>query len=241
MEPTPIVDAFHNVAETEISRCVDHPFLHQMLEGALPLLDFQEYVVQDAHYLRSFVVCLNILATRGVECGNESLADILLSLAKSIEIAEVDLHTEYLEKWDISIDTVDPSMTTLLYTSYVKATCACESMSEGLVSLLPCFSVYDIVGRSMLMKRREMRALCDSGVSPYDKWIDLYGSSEFEKEVAIFKAVVEVECRKEGKGAEIYQRHFSLGCKFEYMFWSQTSSFKSMSEGELLFDNKSVL
>ena len=59
----------------------------------------------------------------------------------------------------------------------------------------------------------------------FDAWIDMYASSEFEKEVRDFIEMVDVAVKEADD--ETYQKmkeHFMMSCKLEHMFWDQAQN-----------------
>ncbi|GMH48934.1 hypothetical protein TrRE_jg2577 [Triparma retinervis] len=213
-----------------------HPFLLQMLSGSLPLPTFKHYVVQDAMYLTEFAKCLRSL---GSAAPTPALAARFEDFAKGAEEAEMGLHRGYFDSWGIApvvggggkggetqTEKVDFTPTTMMYTSYMKAVVATRPWREGVAALLPCFWVYQWVGEIMLKKREDMKGKGEYNSKEnavYDKWIDMYGGDEFEKEVREYKQILEdASVGVDDEGMERMKMHMKRGCVFEYMFWEQS-------------------
>lgn len=231
-----VCDDLWNAAEK--TRVLDatekHPFLMQMLSGSLPIPTFKHYVVQDAMYLTEFASCLRML---GEKAPTPELKVRFEDFAKGAEEAEMGLHRGYFDSWGIAPvigggdkasegEKVDKTPTTLLYTSYMTSIVATRPFYEGVTALLPCFWVYQWVGDIMLKKREAMKAKGEydaEGNKVYDKWIDMYGGEEFEKEVKDYKQIIEDAAEGvEEEGREKMREHMKRGCIMEYMFWDQS-------------------
>ena len=217
-----------------------HPFLVAMVDGTLPMKQFQYYVVQDALYLKDFAYCLRHLGEKrrsmkaNDATGSENYdadADRLIAFAKGAEEAELSLHNSFFRQWNI--DTTSSSNTVnlhpqmphaLLYTSYMKQVVVTRPYAEGLAVLLPCFWVYAHVGEIMLQLRTDLGTTVITRPPMYDAWIDMYGGDEFHQEVSEYKELVNQVLRTIGDDSATYaamQQHFLMCCQLEYMFWDQ--------------------
>ena len=204
-------DAYPIIEATE-----RHPFLVAMVDGTLPIEQFQYYVIQDALYLNDFAYCLRHLGekrrsmvTNDTESDCNTDADRLIAFAKGAEEAELSLHHSFFRQWNIDTSSltssskkhqrkIHPQMpNALLYTSYMKQVITTRPYAEGLAVLLPCFWVYAHVGEVMLQLRTELNHKGTNTTTTetcrppmYDAWIDMYGGEEFHKEVSDYKELV---------------------------------------------------
>lgn len=201
-----------------ISITEKHPFLLSMVHGTLHEEKFKYYVVQDALYLTDYSACLRLL---GDKCPEEQDSKRLYQFAKGAEETEKALHKSFFRKWKIETDGVSQMPHCLLYTSYLLRVVATRPFEEGLAAVLPCFWVYMHVGKCLLQLRED---LGDSvaRAEPFDEWIDLYASDEFEKEVMEYKEIVDKAVRNvDDETFGRMQEHFTMCCKLEHMFWDQ--------------------
>mmetsp|Transcript_29202 Transcript_29202/g.33901 ORF Transcript_29202/g.33901 Transcript_29202/m.33901 type:complete len:226 (-) Transcript_29202:370-1047(-) len=211
-------ERFWNAAQSIIDKTEKHEFLTSMVDGTLPLENFQYYVVQDALYLTDFAECLRRLGDNATKINDKNR---LYSLAKGAEEDEKELHRSFFTKWDINDSNVSPMPQTLSYTSYMIRVVSTKPHAEGLAVLLPCFWVYMHVGKCMLKLRDELGDTAKRSPQ-FDAWIDLYASEEFEKEVKDYIAMVDAAA--EGLDEESISKmeeHFILCCKLEHLFWDQ--------------------
>ena len=107
---------------------------------------------------------------------------------------------------------------TLLYTSFLLRTCACDSFAEGVAALLPCFWVYAHVGDLMLANREQHQG---ARPKPFDAWIDMYAGDGFQDAVLAYRALVERAARDDPGAVPKMQSHFHTSCHLENMFWTQ--------------------
>lgn len=228
-----VEDLWNGHAYPIIKATEQHPFLVAMVDGTLPIEQFQYYVIQDALYLKDFAFCLRYLGDKRRSMKTDTNdydvdADRFKAFAVGAEEAELALHHSFFQQWkiDTSIDTsnVHPQMpNTLLYTSYMKQVVTTRPYAEGIAALLPCFWVYAHVGEIMLELRR---ASSSTNQRPpmYDAWIDMYGGEDFHKAVTDYKELVNQELRTIDDDTDTYvamQQHFLMCCQLEYMFWDQ--------------------
>ncbi|GMH98273.1 hypothetical protein TrVE_jg12712 [Triparma verrucosa] len=236
-------DHFWQAASKPLAATEKHPFLLQMLDSSLPIPSFKHYVVQDAMYLTEFARCLRILSVKSPESLKKRFEDF----AVGAEEAEMSLHKGYFDVWKIKpiigvqnneaeadAEKVDFAPTTLMYTSWMLGICSAEDFAYGVASLLACFWVYQYMGEVMLKERQRQR---DAGTykvnEVYDKWIDMYGSEEFEKEVVDYKTIAET-CAEglDEQGKKKMEDIFVRGCVLEYMFWTSSLELSKFPEFE---------
>mmetsp|Transcript_50859 Transcript_50859/g.75366 ORF Transcript_50859/g.75366 Transcript_50859/m.75366 type:complete len:234 (-) Transcript_50859:224-925(-) len=211
--------SFWEAAQDLITVTERHPFLVAMVNGTLPLDNFQYYVVQDAIYLADFAECYRILS-RNVGI-SEADSKRLMEFANGAQEEAKGLHETFFTKWGIDAKDVKAMPNTLLYTSHMLRIVATRDHAEGLSIMLPCMWVYMHVGKCMLKLRDE---LGDSvkRCEQFDAWIDMYASEEFEKEVREYIDMVDVAAKNATpEKLELMKEHFLMSCKLEHMFWDQ--------------------
>ncbi|MVA74800.1 thiaminase II [Auraticoccus sp. F435] len=201
-------------AEPTYQRILQHPFLLGLAEGTLPRESFGYFVVQDSHYLRAYSRCLSLLSARALP--EEPVRMFALHAANAVDV-ERELHASLLPELGIDpadLDRIGAGPTTTAYTSYLTAVCATGSWAEGVAAVLPCYWVYREVGRTLLER---------SSPDPlYARWIETYGSPEFDAVVDQVVAVadaLEVSAAEEARCLE----HFAVTTRYEWMFWDAAS------------------
>ena len=223
---------FWDAATPLISVTERHPFLVAMVDGSLPVDNFRYYVIQDALYLTDFAECFRRLASNpGLPSEDR---DRLSAFATGAEEDEKDLHRSFFSKWGIEGAEDSKAMpNTLLYTSYMLRVCATRPHAEGLAVLLPCMWIYWHVGKEMLKLREELGNKTETrkAVAPYDAWIDLYASPQFEKEVKDYIAMVDRAAEEaDEESLKRMEEHFIMACRLEHMFWDQAQDMMEWPE-----------
>ena len=117
-----------------------------------------------------------------------------------------------LELDPANVRAVPLSPTTRAYANHLLATAQTGSFAEGLAAVLPCYWVYQRVGRT----------LTDQG-SPdtrYQRWINTYGGEEFDRTVKELLAVADL-IGPDLPGSEAWRtrEHFIVSTRYEWMLW----------------------
>lgn len=189
-----------------------HPFLTGLTAGTLPRDRFQHYAVQDALYLRDFARTLSIAGARAPD------AAVLTMFAGHVVdtmTAEGGLHDTFFAEFGLTREEVErtpQAPTTLAYTSYLLRVASLGDYAEVLGVALPCYWIYQEVGRVLLAH--------GSPDPLYRRWIESYGGEEY---AAVVEAVL-AEVDRVGEGLTAAQRAavreiFVTTSRYEWMFW----------------------
>ncbi len=194
------------------SQILDHPFVTGLTDGSLPPEAFERYVIQDAHYLRSYARALAVCAAKA-----PTEADIAMFADHSADAIRVErsLHEEFIAGFGMTqaqAAAVPVSPSTQAYTSYLLATVHTGSFADALGAVLPCYWIYAEVGRALLAA---------SSPNPlYARWIATYGGEEFG---ATVEAVLGLTDRlgQDLAPSQIasMSEHFAVTSRYEWMFW----------------------
>lgn len=189
-----------------------HPFLTGLTDGSLPEDAFTFYVIQDAHYLRDYARALAIVGAKAP--AEADVATFARHAAGAIEV-ERALHEGLFAELGIASEAAaaEPvGPTTRAYTSYLLATAYGGSFAEGLAAVLPCYWIYEEVGKALLER--------GSPDPRYQRWIDTYGGEEF---AAVVREALAVADRiGPDLAAEEVARmrgHFVTTSRYEWLFW----------------------
>ncbi|MCU0227717.1 MAG: thiaminase II [Bryobacterales bacterium] len=199
-------------AEPVYQATLRHPFLTGLADGSLPRQKFRYYLVQDALYLRAFGQALSLLAAKAPR---EEWAITLNQHAIETLQAERQLHASILAEGGISADAVQQTTmapVNAAYTNHLLATVSQRPFVEGLAAVLPCYWVYLEVGKHLVAK--------GSPDKDYQRWINQYAGTEFEKNVQAVLEMMNQTAATEGADARgravrIYER----STRYEYLFW----------------------
>lgn len=201
-------------AETEpiYSAILDHPFIKGLTSGELSVDSFVQFISQDTHYLQDYVRSLLSLAAKSPDF---EVTKMLTTHAAAAATAETGLHAELMAELGrnpAELLAFDARPTTHAYTSFLVATVLSGSFADGLAAILPCFWIYAEVGRHLKQ--------AGSPNPVYQRWIDSYGSDEYQHEVDLALDLTDRVGVDLGTEAEMAARqHFRTAARYEWMFW----------------------
>jgi thiaminase/transcriptional activator TenA len=205
-------DRLWQAAEPVYAKTLQHPFLTGLTDGSLPKHRFRFYLVQDAQYLRVFGQALSLLAAKAPE---EEWAVTLNQHAMDTLKAERVLHESILRSYGVDSRTVASAgmaPTNVAYTNHLLAVVSQRPFIEGLAAVLPCYWIYERVGKHLVKKGSPERE--------YQQWIDLYAGEGYEASVRAVLAMMNTTAAKESAGArERAEQHFVRSARYEYLFW----------------------
>lgn len=189
-----------------------HPFLRGIGDGTLPVSRFRFFVLQDAVYLQTYARALSALGGRAPTVADTEFFATRAGKAIAVERA---LHETLLRELGLDRDavrTTEPSPTTLAYTSFILASVHGGSFMDGLSSVLPCYWIYLEVGKE-LGRRGSPNPL-------FQRWVDTYGSADFETAVTSVLALADRLGQRLGVDERDRCRdRFVQASRYEWMFW----------------------
>jgi thiaminase (transcriptional activator TenA) len=198
--------------EGSYAAILGHPFIRGLTTGDLPPEAFFYYLSQDDHYVREFA---KAVAQVGIKAPTAAAARLLTRHAADGLTAESTLHQVLVADLGgdpAALAKVQPGPTTQAYTSYVLATAAAGDFAEGLAAVLPCLWIYGEVGQHLHGQ--------GSPNPVYQRWIDTYAGPEYASQVTeVLDLADQAGSELAGPAAERAQRHFSMGARYEWMFW----------------------
>lgn len=195
-----------------------HPFVRAIGSGTLARSKFAFYLKQDYLYLIAYsrVLALAVYKAPSLTFMNEFSA--LLSATLTSEMA---MHRSYAGKFGISeieLETEMPSPAMLAYTSYMLDVAARDNFAAIIACLLPCAIGYAEIG--MNLKSESEKTGAGDSSNPYQDWIDIYASKEFQEYSAwLSKTFDELTA---GAGQAESDRLFEVfltSTRYEWMFW----------------------
>ncbi len=191
---------------------LEHPFLRGLTDGALPEERFKHYVLQDAVYLREYARALSLV---GVRSRDESALVMFCEHSAGAVAVERGLHEGFLRDLGVArgeAGATEPSPTTLAYTSYLIRTAALGDYPEALGAMIPCYWIYERVGKSLLER--------GSPNPNYQRWIDTYGGEEFGSLVEAVLDLTDRVCADLNPSQKARVREtFAAAARYEWMFW----------------------
>lgn len=192
------------------ARTLEHPFLLGLTDGTLPRDRFAFYLEQDSAYLRSFAEALRTLAKKAPRAGWRKTLE--RHAGEAIE-AERALHRSILASYGgASREAAAMAPANYAYSNHLLVAVTRGSFAEGLAAMLPCYWIYQEVGRE-LVKRGSRDAA-------YQKWIDNYAGDEYAKSVTEVLTMMDAESARLSEAQRKRCRElFKISARYEYQFW----------------------
>lgn len=192
---------------------VDHEFVRQLADGSLPKACFQHYLQQDYAFLIQFTRAwaLAVYKSRTLTEMREAQAGINAMLD-----LEIGLHIDYCQQWGISeeqLAKVDESPACVAYTRYVLDCGMSGGLADLYAALLPCIYGYAEIGQRLI----QLTPVTDN---PYQPWIDMYASDEYQAVANAAKTKFNWLCKEVSKTKlDELQNIFRTATRMEVAFW----------------------
>lgn len=180
------VDVFERLkaaASADWSSYVDHAFVRQMGEGALPAAAFRTYLVQDYLFLIQFARAYALAVYKG-----RSLADMRAAqrgLSAILDV-EMELHVRLCGRWGLAPEAIEAApehQATVAYTRFVLDCGMSGDLLDLHVALAPCVIGYAEIGR-----RLAPAGAASLGDHPYREWIGEYAGEAYQEIAAQARA-----------------------------------------------------
>lgn len=202
-------DTLWNQIQPIYHKILDHPFNKEFIQGSLSQETFQFYLKQDSLYLLDFSKALALVATKAT-IPNHVVQ--FLEFAQGAIAAERGLHEQFFAEYQIEVD-VPKAPGCFTYTNFLLATAALQPYEEAIAAVLPCFWIYQEVGRYI-----SQHAISNH---PYQKWIDMYSGEDFTKAVELAIAITdEVAEATTVAMRERMVSTFIMSSRLEWVFWN---------------------
>jgi thiaminase/transcriptional activator TenA len=188
------------------------PFNQELAAGTLSRERFTFYMLQDAHYLTWFGRALAATAARSPD--NDALIQLAGSAREAV-VVERALHEGFFRRFGITpavAAAAEPSPTCAHYTHYLLALAHNAPQEVAVAALLPCFWIYQEVGRHLLAIARPD--------NPYQAWIDTYADPAFAEGVARVIAITDrLAAAATPAVRTAMHAAFRRASQLEWMFW----------------------
>lgn len=178
-----------------------HPFVVALVEGRLPLSNFQTYIAQDAFFLEAFARAYSIAAAK-----SESRQDFeqFHQLAAGV-LEELKLHASLAQRWQIDLRSVQPNPATRRYVDFLTAIAWSQPIGAIAAAMVPCMRLYADLGQFWLNR--------GYAPEPYGEWVQTYADPAFE---ALAK---QLECLLDRYGTEAIASEpygYALVCEHDF-------------------------
>ncbi|MGW8481501.1 bifunctional hydroxymethylpyrimidine kinase/phosphomethylpyrimidine kinase [Microbacterium sp. NPDC055903] len=159
------------------------PFIRGLADGTLDRQAFMTYLRQDALYLREYA---RVLAEAARTAPTSSAQAFWAESAHGAIAGELQLHEAWLAPGETFAAT--PSAVTTAYLDHLRSVAFGGDHAELIAALLPCFWLYDDLGRRL--HAGAFGAWATDLRHPYASWLQTYGDPAFASATA--RAIEEV-------------------------------------------------
>jgi len=195
------------LAAPQRAACLAHPFVRGIASGSLPAAVFARWVVQDWHYLQTYLQVLGTLA-RTAPCAHARQRWGQMAVLTRDE--ELDLHRSFAQRFDIAPAQLAGAAVwpgTLAYSAF-QVEQANRSYGRGVAALVPCGVGYVTLARALAAES----APADDR---YADWIRMYSDPAFAQAVDWMESELDRVDEEEDALAVVYRN----GVTWELRFW----------------------
>ena len=199
-------ESLHNVlwsANIEIAnKCLNHPFVQGIKNGALDENAFKAYVAQDAFFLRAF---RQAYALAIAKCDDAETAKIFHKLMAAV-LEELNLHKEYSKKLRIDIDNVKPLPACRAYTDFLLRVAYQKGIDEIVAAIAPCMVLYAFIGKKLAENYNKE--------SKYIDWIKTYSGEDMQKLAKQMEELLNMVAEDTQEVRDAYA--YAMDCELEF-------------------------
>ena len=194
---------------------IQHDFVKQLAAGTLAADSFRHYLVQDYLYLIHYtrVMALSVYKS-------DTLAQMRVGQAgiNAMLDMEIGMYLDFCRQWDIPLTQVESaaeSAATIAYSRYILDAAMSGSLAELYAAIAPCLMGYGEIGK-------RIKAEGFIAGNPYQPWIDVFSSDEFQAITAQNEAQIDALLAEASPAqADKFQQLFDTAARMEVNFWQQ--------------------
>ena len=190
---------------------INDEFNQAMLNETLTNEQYTNYCVQDQLYLEQYARALAMIAAR---CDKPQHVRTFLGFAYEAVDQEQALHVQHLKQNKALAETwMQQGMNAVCrdYTDFLLTQTATQPLSVAISAVLPCFYIYQQVGRYMLQSPQY------HDQHRYRDWIQVYASDGFTKATDQAFSIL-IDCLDSALIKSV-QQTFMQAAAFEQAFW----------------------
>ena len=206
-----LLDASRDIWEGYLS----HPFVRGLADGSLAVNKFRFYLLQDYLYLFDYA---KVFAQGVVKSREPEVMRVFASYVASILNGEMEIHRGYMARLGISetqAEVVQPSLSNLSYTAYMRAVAAEEGPAEIMAAVLSCAISYEYIAKWIV----EHYPDADKH-DFYGEWVRGYASEGYAAENQRLIALMERLSADYTDAQVAHLVDIFVACsRYEAMFW----------------------
>lgn len=198
-----------------------NPFVMGIQDGTLEKDKFRYYIMQDFIYLKDYAktFAVGVAKAKSVETAN------LFAKYISVMNGELDIHSGYMGKFQVTkeeIDSMKPSLDNLSYTSYMLRVAYEEGEAEILAAILSCAYSYEVIA-----KRIVTNAPDSVNDDFYGDWIRGYASEEYAAENKVMLDMLDALTEHYTESQINHLVDIFVACsRYEQAFWQMSWEMK---------------
>ena len=213
-------DKIYELAQPIWLKSFHHPFIKQLISGSLPLSNFRFYLIQNYYYLNQIKKLYRFLSDK---LKDKRAVSFFKKQAQSLENGGNQTYKNSFSQLNITlqhISLVPPAPTVYNYINHLYVCINRGSISQSLASLLPCYWLYNKLGKTWVKK--------GSPVSFYQKWLDSCASLNSTKDTQfMIRLVNQVANQANKKQKDKMIEAFLKSSVFELHFWQMAQTKES--------------
>ena len=194
---------------------IQHDFVKQLTAGTLAPDSFRHYLVQDYLYLIHYTRVMALSVYKSDTLAQMRVGQAGINAMLDMEIA---MYLDFCRQWNIPLEQVEnapESAVTIAYSRYILDAAMSGSLAELYAAIAPCLMGYGEIGRRI----KDEGFIADN---PYQSWIDVFSSDEFQVITAQNEAQINTLLADARPAqADKFQRLFNTAARMEVNFWQQ--------------------
>lgn len=194
-----------------------HPFVMGIQNRTLDKEKFRYYIMQDFLYLKDYAktFAVGVAKAKSIETAN------LFAKYIAVMNGELDVHSGYMGKFQITQDEIDnmkPSLDNLSYTSYMLRVAYEEGEVEILTAILSCAYSYEVIAKKIV--KNNPASINDEF---YGDWISGYVSEDYADGNAILLDTLNILTEHYAEAQIMHLIDIFVACsRYELAFWQMS-------------------
>lgn len=205
-----------NASEPIFQKIIQSPFIVELIKGTLQPEKFIFYLEQDNLYLFENS---KVLATIASKSNDIELTQHYYEFAELALLGETQMHNDFFITYGKN-ETIIMQPATHHYVHFLKSTVAFNSLEVAVAATLPCFCLYQKVGKYIA----QQPALINN---PFQSWIDLYASNTFDEPTQQAKNIANKLAENSNEAIKQQMTNAYLtAAHLEFEFWQSAYDMK---------------
>ena len=204
------------------NKILNHKFITEIAENALPIIKFSFYLKQDKIFLRAFCDLLTMASTIAHDTKTKLWFEALMESTTKYEIPMQDEILQRLDKNYLESG-ITTEKVTRDYITYMNSVSNSEDLALIVSTIALCPWTYHEISNALINK--------DINSEAFKKWLQFYSSKESANQVSQIKELLnKLALNTDEKKIEM-KNQFSVSCNYELKFWDMAYSYRKEAVG----------